>query len=296
MRLQLFVFCLLCVAIFSSCKTRNRNEFYMNLEESIRNSNSTLGRCTFSTLEDLNSKQSEPVTHYKASIWYPKAKKITEITGDMFEYIEDLKNPTGKKDGSMIKINRIASNDLLLRLYRYRDSILNVDTLITECFKENMFLFTKRFDSLQNRESAFYHSFFEENNMNEDRLMLNKFQNNIRLLENRIVGFCTEQISTGCGWYDTYSAIIGQNKAQLLPGQFIEITAGVGAFSVAAKPEISIKKLPQQIGEDGAAHYKAKVPSTPGNYSIPVEISFTDGFGMPQTISKSIEYKVVKPQ
>lgn len=267
----------------------------MILEESFRNSNSTLDRCTSSTLEDLNSKQSEPVTHYRAGVWYPKAKKIMEITGDMFNYIEELKKTNGKNEEPMIKINRDVSNGLLLRLYRYRDSILNVDTLITMCFKDRMFLFATVFDSLQNQDASFYSSFFEGNNAYKDRLILSKFQNNIKLLENKVVVFCTEQISTGCGWYDTYSAIIGQNKAQLLPGQFIEITAGVGAFSVAAKPEISIKKLPQQIGEDGAAHYKARVPSVPGNYSIPVEISFTDGFGKPQIVSKSVEYKVVAP-
>lgn len=293
MRLLSFACWLLCVAIFSSCKTEKGNELYTTLEESLRSSNWRLDRYTASVLFELNQKLNEAFSKERAGYWYPKAIRINEISKKTYEYIETLK---GAKDRQPVIMNRASSDELFAKLIEYRDSMLGTDPKINEVFKEQEFLIIKEMNASENNKENFYKSFFQEKKAGEISLFLGTLQNSIKIFENKAVIFCNENIGRHNDWFDSYSAIIGQNKAQLLPGQFIEITAGVGAFSVKAKPVISIKKKLQQISEDGAAHYKARVPSAPGNYSIPVEISFTDGFGMPQTISKSIEYKVVKPQ
>ena len=70
--------------------------------------------------------------------------------------------------------------------------------------------------------------------------MLSKFQNDVKTSENRVVAFCHEQVGKVTVRFDTYAAIIGQSSNYLMPGQEMDITAGVGAFSKAAIPSITI--------------------------------------------------------
>lgn len=293
MRLPSFACWLLCVAIFSSCKTEKANELYATLEQSLGSSDRTLDRYTASVLFELDKKLNEAFSQEKAGFWHPKAIRINEISKKTYVYIETLK---GAKDRQQVIISRAFSAELFAKLCVYRDSMLSIHPKIKEVFKDKEFLIINEMNISERNKEMFYKSFFQEKKAGEISLFLSTLQNRVKIFENKLVVFCNEHVGGMNDWFDTYSAIIGQNKAQLLPGQFIEITAGVGAFSVKAKPVVSIKKKLQEISEDGAAHYKARVPSAPGNYSIPVEISFIDEFGKQQTISKSIEYKVVKPQ
>ena len=58
-----------------------------------------------------------------------------------------------------------------------------------------------------------------------------------------------------------------------MPGQDLEIKAGVGAFSKAAQPTISIGGSNVAIGEEGYALYKTQAGGV-GSHSVPVRISF----------------------
>ncbi|RYZ39035.1 MAG: hypothetical protein EOP49_30525, partial [Sphingobacteriales bacterium] len=91
--------------------------------------------------------------------------------------------------------------------------------------------------------------------------------------------------------FDTYAAIIGQNSNYLMPGQELEITAGVGAFSKAAAPVVTIGGQTYAIGAEGTA--TAKLPGGGvGSRTVPVRITYTDQEGKQQVIEKNVEYKV----
>ncbi|MEJ0105835.1 MAG: hypothetical protein WDO19_26240 [Bacteroidota bacterium] len=91
--------------------------------------------------------------------------------------------------------------------------------------------------------------------------------------------------------FDTYAAIVGQSSSFVLPNQQIEVTAGVGAFSKAAKPTITIGGSTVPIGDDGAAHQKITASSI-GEHDVPVTIVYTDQEGKLQTIKENIKYTV----
>jgi gliding motility-associated protein GldM len=76
-----------------------------------------------------------------------------------------------------------------------------------------------------------------------------------------------------------------------MPGQEVEIMAGVGAFSKAAQPQIIINGQGIGLGEDGQAKLKMQGGSL-GKHSIPVVIRFKDQDGKDQTINKTVEYTV----
>lgn len=76
-----------------------------------------------------------------------------------------------------------------------------------------------------------------------------------------------------------------------MPGQEIEITAGLGAFSKTKLPQISINGAGQTLNEKGQALYKAPVGSL-GSHTINVTVAFTDQDGNPQTRTIPVEYVV----
>jgi gliding motility-associated protein GldM len=121
--------------------------------------------------------------------------------------------------------------------------------------------------------------------------MLSKFQNDVKTAENRVVALFHEQVGKVVVRFDTYAAVIGQSSSYVMPGQEIEITAGVGAFSKAAQPQITINGSGAALGEDGAAHSKF-ISGGVGTHTVPVTIVYTDQEGKKQTIQKNIEYTV----
>ena len=108
--------------------------------------------------------------------------------------------------------------------------------------------------------------------------ILSKFQNDVKTSENKVVTFCHEQVGKVIYRQDAFAALAIANTTNALPGQEIEITAGVGGFSKAITPKISIGGQTVALGEDGAAHYKFKADRL-GSNSIPVVISYTDQDG-----------------
>jgi len=87
--------------------------------------------------------------------------------------------------------------------------------------------------------------------------------------------FCRSQIGVlDGGGFQVFSAIAAQNTTFLKSGELLEITAGVGSFSVAARPKITIDGKNIPLDPDGTAIYRIKAPGKPGKHVIPVKIEF----------------------
>jgi gliding motility-associated protein GldM len=79
-----------------------------------------------------------------------------------------------------------------------------------------------------------------------------------------------------------------------MPGEEIEITAGVGAFNDQAKPTISIGGGGVPLNVDGVAIKKIKAGG-PGEYPINVTIGYTKPSGEKETVNRTIKYTVGQP-
>ncbi len=86
--------------------------------------------------------------------------------------------------------------------------------------------------------------------------ILSKFQNDVKTSENRVVQFCHNKVGEVAVRFDTYAAIVGQNSNYLMPGQELEITAGVGAFSKAATANYYYRWSNLTLWREGTADYK----------------------------------------
>jgi gliding motility-associated protein GldM len=121
--------------------------------------------------------------------------------------------------------------------------------------------------------------------------ILRKFQNDVKTTENRIINHLHEQVGKVEVIFDAFEAIVGQNSKYLMPGQELEITAGLGAFSKSKLPTISIGGSNVGLNEKGMAIYKMAAGGI-GSHKIPVTVSFVDQDNKPQTKTFDVEYTV----
>ena len=114
----------------------------------------------------------------------------------------------------------------------------------------------------------------------------------VKTSENRVVQFCHNKVGEVTVRYDTYAAFAETNSSYVMPGDDMEITAGVGAFSKAAAPVVTIEGQNVPLEVDGAAHRKMNAATTLGKHIINVTVKFKDQEGKDQVITKPIEYTV----
>ncbi len=124
--------------------------------------------------------------------------------------------------------------------------------------------------------------------------MLAKFQNDVLNTESLMIIYFNSHVSSYTDSFESYSAIATQSSSYVKAGDSIEIFAGVGAFSVASNPSITINGHKMIIGEDGVASHRLKSSQKPGKYTVPVVIEFIKPDGSPLKMSKVLKYTVAK--
>ena len=285
---------------------------FKTVDRSLVNTNNTINHSTDAIIASLKDKLSDPTSAAKAQIWLPKAIAAQNLTKEMFNYIQGVKDsilkaaqfhPTKENNfdssykqdnldiATHILVDGGKGKELYKKLEEYKAQLLSIDPQIAQQFQNSLQidLSMPKVQDKANKtwEGAYFHMVPTVAALT----MLSKFQNDVKTSENRVVAFCHEQVGKVTIRFDTYAAIIGQSSTYLMPGQEMDITAGVGAFSKAAAPSITINGQGATLGEDGAAHLKVPGGGV-GNHAIPVHIVYKDQEGKVQTIDKSIEYTV----
>ena len=124
--------------------------------------------------------------------------------------------------------------------------------------------------------------------------ILSKFQNDVKNSESQMVDYCYKQIGSVKVVFDQFEAFAGTNATYLMPGDELNLTAGIGAFSKAAKPTITINGAPQTLNADGVADYKSRVEGA-GEHTVTVNIAYFKPDGSPAVASKVVKYTVGLP-
>lgn len=282
---------------------------FKTVNKSLENTNSTVDKSTVTIMASLEQKTTDPATATKAQIWYPKAQQVQSQSKTMFTYIQNLKDEILKEAGgnpndpeqkfkednldiaTRIMIEKGAGPKLLAALAKYKADVLNVDPELKKEFESTLPISLEKPVSKNKAGKTWEGAYFHMVPTVAALTILSKFQNDVKTSENRLVQACHNKVGEVAVRFDTYAAIVGQNSTYLMPGQELEITAGVGAFSTGAKPTVTIGGKAMQVGPEGTV--TAKLPGGGiGNHTLPVVINYTDQEGNPQTIKKNIEYKV----
>ncbi|HEX7904359.1 MAG TPA: gliding motility protein GldM [Chitinophagaceae bacterium] len=280
---------------------------FKTVNSSLENTNKTVNASTATIMKSLNDKALDPVTKVKAEVWLPKANQVQGYAKEVYGYIQGLKDEILTKAGgnpndptksykddnldipTRILIDKGAGKMLLQKLTEFKTNVLTkVDSSIGEEFKNSLPI---NLEKPKKSDKSWEYTYFHMVPTVAALTILSKFQNDVKTSENRVVQFCHNKVGEVVVIFDTYKAIVGQNSTYLMPGQDLEITAGVGAFSKKALPSVSIGNQSIIVGEEGTA--TAKMPSGGmGKHSVPVRITYTDQDGKLQTIERLVDYTV----
>jgi len=283
---------------------------FKTVNRSLTNTNSAINESTGTIMASLQDKTTEAASREKAMVWLPKAQSVVDITKSMNDYIESLKSeimkeagfdPAKNKDSSYkidnldiatrILVEKGKGKELRARLEKYKTDLLAVDPQIAAEFGKSLQIDLSAPPSQDKSNKTWEQSYFHMVPTVAAVTMLSKFQNDVKTSENKVVAFCHEQVGKVVVRYDAFAAIVGQSSNYIMPGQDIEINAGVGAFSKAAAPVITINGQNAPLGAEGQASLKVSGGGL-GKHSVPVVIRFKDQDGKDQVVNKTVEYTV----
>ena len=191
----------------------------------------------------------------------------------------------GKKNGE----------ELLQKLTDFKAQLLAIDPRISSEFENSLPLdlsIPETKSELGKRDWAY--AYFHMTPIIASITILSKFQNDVKNSESQVVEFCHKQIGAVKIVFDQFQPLVGQSSEYLMPGQELTITGGVGAYSTAAKPNVTVDGSYVPLGTDGTALYKTTVGG-PGSYTKRVTITFKKPNGETGTLDKEIKYTVGSP-
>jgi gliding motility-associated protein GldM len=282
---------------------------FKTVNKSLENTNSTVNKSTETIMASLQQKTTDPATATKAQLWYPKAQQVQSLSKNIFTYVQNLKDQILREAGgdpskpdqkfkednldiaTRIMIEKGQGPKLLAALAQYKKDVLAIDPEMKTSFETTLPISLDKPVSKNKAGKTWEGAYFHMVPTVAALTILSKFQNDVKTSENRLVQFCHNKVGEVAVRFDTYAAIVGQNSTYLMPGQELEITAGVGAFSTGAKPTITIGGQSLTVGPEGTVTTKLASGGI-GPHTVPVVINYTDQEGKQQTIKKDVEYKV----
>jgi gliding motility-associated protein GldM len=304
---------------------------FKTVNNSIHKSNEVITEKNNLTYESFQKALDDQQTHNQAAKWAPKADAVRTLSGNLYSKIEALKQELKKESGLEVKDgkesfreadldaatrlmdNKKKGTELYNDLKSYKQQLL--DVLNPAEFADNPLLqkdiadakanFAKQLPlDLRVPESQsgntrtsdtvkdWVTNYFHMTPTIAALTILSKFQNDIKSSESQMIDYLHKQIGEVKLVYDQFKPLIGTNATYLMPGDELDVTAGIGAYSAAAKPDIYINGAKQELNADGAALYKTKVSSTG---SIPVKIVYHKPDGSTAEVNSDIKYTVGMP-
>lgn len=282
---------------------------FKTVDSSLDRTNTTINNSTTDIMTSFDELLADEKTRVKAQEWYPKAKNVIQLSTGMYDYLEQLRqrilkeagydpskgDTTYKEDDQDVATRILVDGPEGKKLYdamsSYRQAMLSIDPKVKDEFQRSLQVDVSmpRVQNKSNRtwQAAYFHMVPTVAALT----MLRKFQNDVKTSENRVVAFLHSQVGKVSIRYDAFEAIVGQNSKYLMPGQELEITAGLGAFSRSKLPNVSIGGSGVQLNEKGMAVWKTAA-TTIGTHTIPVTVSFIDQDGNTQTRTYNVEYTV----
>lgn len=268
--------------------------------------------------EDLAAKLKDPQTEARTTIWTPRALAVKALSKEIYKYIDNLKLKLAaiKEDdkAGIQELFRKEGDSLYNKLVRYNKNVVQV--LNPEAFSDNPLLeaqLKKDIESFKKDIAARSGILIDSvpgqspHNQNWQKIylhpsslsfgiaLLNKMQSDVLVTENNMVNHINRQIPRAWGYhYEVFHAIAALSSSYVKAGQAIEVTAGIGAFSAASKPTITINGSVMNANEDGVAIYNLKTNQKPGKYTVPVSIQYTRPDGSPSKVIKNLEYIIAQ--
>ncbi|HLP39522.1 gliding motility protein GldM [Lacibacter sp.] len=280
------------------------------VDNSLTTTNTVVNRSTETIMESFKIKLESPESKVKAAEWMPKAQEAVRLTKEVSDYIDQLKmkikveagydpkDPESKfKEDNVDIATRIMDKQgegekLRNKLIEYKKKMLAIDGEVGKMFEKNIPVDTEipKASGPKLAKRTWAYAYFHMTPTVAALTMLSKFQNDVKTTESRFVNEFHNRVGQVVVRFDAFEPIVGSNTTYLFPGQEMEITAGLAAFSKSKLPTVSIAGAPVELNEKGMAVRKYKVGSTSG--SVKVVVNYTDQDGNPAKKEVDLNYTV----
>jgi gliding motility-associated protein GldM len=306
---------------------------FKTVNTSIGKSNQVITEKNDLTYKSFEDKVNDPQTRVNALKWEPKALVVKKLSTDLYNEIADLKQKLKQASGLEVRNGeesyRESDLDAPIRLFgneghgkvlyndlkKYKQQLLDVlnpaefadQPLVQKDLIKTRADFAKQLPldlSVPKSQSGnapsgdttkdWVTNYFHMTPTIAALTILSKFQNDVKNSESQMIDYLHKQIGEVKVVYDKFEAFAGTNSTYLMPGDELDVTAGIGAFSAQAKPDIYINGAKQPLNADGVAEYKTKAESA-GEKSIEVKIQYTKPDGTSDVVTKNIKYTVGLP-
>ena len=262
------------VMTVASCTSSKKEEAaFKEIIASLEESSKNLDYSSGDHISKIKEKSIEHGLKELAMQWQPRAVFIQQLKKETSEKIDSLANILTTENYGSILEEAAQTYDA------YAKRLLQTDPEINMNFKDKINGKT----NIENYHSPALATVF-----------LAKLQYEVENLAYMGVAYCDNKVRFGCILrFDKIGFLVGQSSTVLLPGQELKISAGVGAYSTAASPVIRINNRNIPVS-DAVANTTIKVENTPGNYAVPVDITYRNEDGEEKKATIKIEYRVVK--
>lgn len=285
---------------------------FKTVDASLMTANATIDAKNESIFKSFEKKLEDEKTRQRAEIWKPKADQAKKLADDMYRYLNDLKLQMKKEadleivDGvehykednldaaTRMMVENKKGDELQKRLEKFKQDLLAIDPEIKANFLNGLPIDTRVPKTVNEGNNTWSAAYFRMTPTIAAVTILSKFQNDIRNSEAMVVDFCHRKVGEVEVVFDAFQAFAGTNSTYLMPGQELQISAGVGAFSKKALPTVTVDGSPVALNDQGVAEYKTTV-GQPGNYVKTVKVTFTKPDGTVDVVEKKVEYAVGKP-
>ncbi len=292
---------------------------FVTVNGSITKSNDLISEKNKITYASFAEKLKSQETHDQAAPWAPKAEEAQKLSTALFDYIEGLKkglekeagthesHVTGKPEINADNIDAAVrlmdqqgkGKELYGKLGEYKKQMLALLGAEAPQFEKSIPIdltvpASKTGTKYGNDANGWTQSYFHMTPAIAGLTILSKFQNDVKNTEAQVVDHFHSKIGEVKLVYNKFQAIATSNTTYAMPGDPVEITAGVGAFSEAAKPKITINGQPQTLTPEGTAIMKTTASGT-GEHSVNVVIEFQKPNGETERVNKTIKYTVGVP-
>lgn len=314
------LFCLaMTVTFLVGCRQREDLDQLKAISEGFQTANSVIRENNESIIYQLQKRARDLRTGFYIAVWEPKAIRIKKDADGIAASIEELKKELLKQSDSLKKgkaplIEQLLAADgagykLVNRLAAFKDSfpaIVLADDSINSSQRNYLKAYIHKLyttapllrgysDSLNEAQKKQYAKRWLEENFAGTLagmafVLLNKIENDLLSTTNMFMGFCLNETAVRiCGW-PFFSGVAVINSSYVKQGQPIEVTAGVGEFSYAMKPRITMNGKEIKLDDNATAVHRFTANGRPGKHSVTVKFEFTRPDGTSEYVSKELKY------
>lgn len=312
------------VAMLASCQPKENKIQLRAINKNLEYSNDVIKEASNRALMDMEDKLYQPMYGEGVTLWVSIMKKTKTDTEVLIGIIEKLKKEIVERTENL-KLDNVeilaslhrhngSGYDLLKKLAAFKDNIPNIfndfDSVESSNQYANLKAESKKLRKIgpllpdyaeglnEEQRSTYINKWLDNNLRGSSALMtmviLNKLENDILYTGNMLMSHCNLHVGffDGPGFYTKYSAIAVLSSSYVKRGQIIEVKAGMGEFSAAQKPRVTVNGNEVNVGDDATAVHRFKAAGKSGKHSLTVKIEFTNIHGAPIYINRKLEYEI----